>query len=161
MVTSQPRAARNETLYNVCLYGSIGMFVLNLVLLYALLFYIDDHDYSIVTENMAIILTIAIAFGCFYALSNLYTITMKEHAYDALRGVGMSLTGLYLTVMVLFSCWILLESMTSTYYYSLFQLIFWPGVIECVITFAVGYAFYNMYSPAKSQYVLVPYAYRP
>ncbi len=142
---------RDETLYHVCLWGSVIMFFMNTIFIYMLLIYIDDHDYSIITEVMSVVLTVLIAFGCFYSLSIIYTITMKEHAYNALKEVGLMISGIYLVSMTVISLIIMVKGE-----WTLFQLLLWESIFEYAVTIAVAYSFHNLYVQHTQTYFMVP-----
>ncbi len=138
---------KDPTLYTLCIIGNILLFALNLTYLILLLFYIADHDYSIVTEWMAAIFTVAISFGCFAALATLYTAAFNEQAYHDLRKVCLDLAGVFVGILIITPLFLLIESMSpgNEHYWKLYELIIWPVVGEVVMYLAAAYAFYNMY----------------
>ena len=150
-----PTYSRNESLYNLCLFGSIGMFLLNLLYIFLLFSFVMKHDYTVITEIIASVIMVFIAFGCFVSLATLYSVTMNEHSYHYLRPVCLTLTGSYLAILTIAGLGVLIESMTNVKYWELFTIIIWPVVGEYVIYMVVAYSFYNLYTLSPS-YVIVP-----
>jgi len=148
---------RNENLYQICVYGSIGRFILNLNFAYMELFYLSSHNYEIITELIAVVLLVVIAFGCFMSLATLYTVTLNEIAYHHLRPTCLAIAGVYLSALSVAIIWVLIQSMESTHHWELFKLILWPFLLEFVSYIVVAYAFHNLHSVAVPvQYVMVP-----
>ncbi len=150
-----PKVSRNETLYHMCFYGSIALFLLNVFYIYLLLFYIAEHDYSIITEYVAVILITLIAFGCFVALATLYTITLNEQAYHHLRPFNMIFVWAYLGCITLLSVWALIYSFSSENHKKLFWHLFWPAIGEYIVYYAVFHSFHHMHDVAMIPYMFL------
>ena len=151
-----PQLGRNETLYHMCLYGSILLFLLNMVYTVMLFDFLMIHQYDVIHEMAAVTLIVLISFGCFVALATLYTITLNEIAYHHLRSTCLSLIWVYLGAIVLEGLWVAIYSFSSENHAKLFWLLFWPSIGEGVVYFAVSYAFYYMHDVPVPYYVMVP-----
>ena len=159
-VPVQQVGQRNETLYQLCFWGSIIMFFMNVLFAFLLLSFIDGHDYSIISEWIAVILMVLISFACFVSLAMLYTITMNEQSYHALRNVCLVIAGAYLAALSMGSMALLILSMNGgTHHWELFKLTVVPVICEFAVYLTTAYSFYNMY-PIKS-YFLVPAVSQP
>ena len=149
------RVGRNDTMYALALYGSVLLFLLNIFYAALMLFYIIDHDYSVITESIAVLLMVMISFGCFVGLATLYTVTLNDEAYHKLRPVCLTLIWVYLGLITFEGGASLIYSFSSERHQKLFWLLFWPSMGEYAVYFGAFYGFYHLHS-VLTPYVLVP-----
>lgn len=140
---------RDETQYLIAIIGSSALFLVSLIFAAMLLLYLANNDYKIITETIAAILMVLIAFGCFMGLAILYTSTLNQVAYYELRHVALQVIAVYLTLLTIMGLWVLIQSMTEASHWELFKLVAIPYAIEYVLYLVVVFAFYNMYSGAS------------
>ena len=146
---------RNENMYLLSLWGSILLFLMNLSFGAYLLFYLVDHDYKVISENAAVTLMVIISLGCFVGLATLYSITMNEQAYHALRPVSLTLIWIFLGAIVFETCWSLVYSISSPAHAALLKLLIIPTIIEGIVYFGVFYGFYHLHT-IQTSYMIVP-----
>eukprot|EP00830_Metopus_es_P020029 TRINITY_DN775_c0_g1_i2.p1 TRINITY_DN775_c0_g1~~TRINITY_DN775_c0_g1_i2.p1 ORF type:complete len:166 (+),score=7.52 TRINITY_DN775_c0_g1_i2:64-561(+) len=155
MFTAMPQSfGRNETLFTLCIWSSIIMFLLNIGYAIILFMYLETHEYHIITEHIAVVLALLITLALFVSLTTIYTITLGEHGYHDLKEPYLGFAAAFLVLITLLTLWVLIESMgTTTHAWELFKLIIWPVLGEYIVYIAAAYSFYNLYNLHTMQYL--------
>ncbi len=137
---------KDQTMYTICVISAISQFITNMIFLIVMLLYLDGHPYDVITEWMAMHLTLVLTWGLFISLAILYTVTMNEQAYHDLRTACLVLAAIYGADVLITSIWFLLEWMSGVENSGkLLALVIWPMLSMIALYGITSYTFHFIY----------------